>query len=361
VLVFCTVALLHEEERTKLFPVHGTLVPARRTRSIKKQVFSMEQKNPTILIVGGANTGRSPITVALLRQILDRHGFQWQVESAGVTGHDEEYADIEACSAMNVLNLDITNHQARSLTNDLIHRATILLALDSGIAYVLQNLYPFASEKITTLGLLAGRQRDIPDPFRMHVATWISYAKEINALLNEGFVRLTHLVAARMALDSSSQDNDLPPVSTSKDMLSETHAQEPTNSLEIRDEDVASQTIDENRLSPEQVRVRKEYVERCTRLLTVIRDMPALIEWTGASQQIQRDIQTVSTMTLQPDDLIYPYANLILALFGLATNIPDVNQLDALIGYIARMDAIVNQQAITQLSTFITQYTQNLH
>ncbi|MBX0328509.1 low molecular weight phosphatase family protein, partial [Oscillochloris sp. ZM17-4] len=127
---------------------------------------------PLILIIGAADTGRAPMAATLLRRLLHRRGLEWPVASAGVVGHDDQPAQTEARDAIAFLNLDISHHQARSLSEELAGSARVLLAIDSGVARVLHARYPEAT--IVSLGALAGRQRDVPDPFRMQAGAWLS-------------------------------------------------------------------------------------------------------------------------------------------------------------------------------------------
>src|SRR5262245_8354275 len=148
----------------------------------------------TILLIGGADTGRAPMAAALLRQLLNQRGYNWIVGSAGVLGHDGDQAEIEARETMAHMSLSIDDHQARSLTDDLVAGAALLLAVDSGTALVLRARFPTAAARTHPLGAVAGRQRDIPDPFRMQIGAWITYAREIAALLEGALPRIVELM-----------------------------------------------------------------------------------------------------------------------------------------------------------------------
>src|SRR5262245_46027813 len=147
-----------------------------------------------ILLIGGADTGRAPMAAALLRRLLDQRGYRWGVGSAGVLGHDGDPAEIEARETMTHMGLSVDDHQARSLTDELVEQAALLLAIDSGTALVLRARFPAAAARTYTLGALAGRQRDIPDPFRMQIGAWITYAREIAALLEAALPRIAELM-----------------------------------------------------------------------------------------------------------------------------------------------------------------------
>src|SRR5262245_31715320 len=113
----------------------------------------------TILLIGGADTSRAPMAAALLRRLLDQRGYDWDVGSAGVLGHDGDPAEIEARETMKHMNLSLDDHQARSLTDELVAGAALLLAIDSGTALVLRARFSADTLRIHTLGALAGHQR----------------------------------------------------------------------------------------------------------------------------------------------------------------------------------------------------------
>jgi protein-tyrosine-phosphatase len=148
----------------------------------------------TIVVVGAADTGRAPMAASLLRRRLGPRENDLAVESAGVLGHDGDPAEIEARDTMAHMGLDISAHAARSITGELAAAAALVLALDRGTAVVLRARFPEAAGRIYTLGELAGRQRDIPDPFRMQIGAWITYAREIDDLLRAALPRIAELL-----------------------------------------------------------------------------------------------------------------------------------------------------------------------
>ncbi|RRR75322.1 MAG: low molecular weight phosphatase family protein [Candidatus Viridilinea halotolerans] len=158
-----------------------------------------------ILIVGAADTGRAPMTVALLQRHLAQRGLSYPVASAGILGHDDAPAETEARAALLVLGLDLSAHCARSLTEELVAQAELLIAIDSGVARVVRARFPGAL--VYSLGELAERARDIPDPFRMQVGAWLQYANEIDAMLKAGMPRMLGLLGvADMVSERHSAD-----------------------------------------------------------------------------------------------------------------------------------------------------------
>ena len=282
----------------------------------------MNTEQTLILIVGAADTGRAPMATALLRRLLHQRGINWTVASAGVVGHDEDPAEVEARDAIAILNLDISQHQARSLSDTMVETAQVLLAINSGVARVLKDRYPQAS--IIGLGALAGRQRDIPDPFRMQVGAWVSYAREIESLLSAGLDRLIEMVSGS-------------PVTPA-----ETLSPPPPAALPLLPE-------------PPEAELRRAAIERCQRLLTLAAEMPGVVDWPGACRQIEADLPMMSA-PLSPQDLSRPYAAIVQAMLGLTPQSPSPDQSSRLCAALAALRTTITPDALTTISTSLAAY-----
>lgn len=286
------------------------------------------QTQPFVLIVSGADTGRAPMAVALLQRLLEQQGLTWRVESAGVTGHDNDPAEPEARNAMLSLGLDITEHCARSLTAPLAQDAAVLLTVDSGIAHVIRMQYPALAPRTLTLSGLVGRQRDIPDPFRMQVGAWISYAREIETLLSEGLPHLIQLVDEQTGTTIAQ---------TSPSPSTETAVAAPPP-LDVAEERLAA-------------------IERCERLIGVMRDMPDLIDWSQASVQIGDAIRQTAQHPADERDLVQAYVALLSASLGMRSVAPGATQLEWLHEAVLRLRQPIDQTALTALSTTLPNWT----
>src|SRR5688500_12139535 len=147
----------------------------------------------SILMVGAADTGRAPMAAALLRRQLDAHQCAWEVETCGVLGHDGASAEVEARDTMVHMGLDIGDHQARSIAGEQVRQAALIVTIDRGSALVVRARFPEAAARVYSLGELAGRPRDIPDPFRMQIGAWMTYAREIESMLEAALPRMFEL------------------------------------------------------------------------------------------------------------------------------------------------------------------------
>jgi protein-tyrosine phosphatase len=266
----------------------------------------------TILLIGGADTGRAPMAAALLRRLQEARGYAWSVGSAGVLGHDGALAEQEARDAMAHLGLDLHTHEARSLTEDLAAQAALLIAIDHGTALVLRSRFASAQARIHTLGELAGQPRDIPDPFRMQLGAWLTYARELEAMLIAALPRLSALVGAP---PQSASDTPRPPI------------------------------------SGERSGVRSEAVARMARLLRVVEDMPGVVDWAAVRSQLETDLNQAAAEPRGAGDLVAVYSGLLRAALAITTAPPSAGQIAALREAVARLDDPVRQDDLNAFST----------
>ncbi len=309
----------------------------------------MQQQQPFVLVVSAANTGRGPMAVALLQRLLEQARLNWRVETAGVTGHEDDPAEPEARGAMLHLGLDVSEHRARAVDTELVAAADVLLAVDSGIARVLKVTYPDAAARITSLGDIAGRQRDIPELFRMQLGAWLSYAIEMETLLKQGFDRLMGMAQAK----------SLPPAD---DDTTASMATSPTSAPAVPAAPTAAhlgsaqahQSVYPSQDEPDQ---RAKHIQRCLHLIAVLKDMPEVIAWEQARRQFKDELDGVVATPAQPDDLVQAYTTLLHTMLDLRTHRPDRPQCDMLERAVQRMYEPIDSQALAELSRLMVTWT----
>jgi protein-tyrosine phosphatase len=258
----------------------------------------------TLLIIGGADTGRTPMAAAILRRLAETWGLHWQVASAGLLGHDGDPAEPEACRAMLAQSLNIDDHRARLFEPAMLEDCRVLLCIDSGTTHALRIRFPEAAAITHNLGDLAGRKRDIPDPFRMQVGAWINYAEELAQLLRAAMPRLRELM-----------------------------------SVPLQDTTISTPT------SPSVSQVDLDRLARINRLLSLLQDMPAVVEWHNAQRQISADLRNLD----RHDALLHSYVDLILAQLEARPQTPAPGQIARLQRAIERLRQPLDQQAIEAL------------
>ncbi|MDZ4719917.1 MAG: protein tyrosine phosphatase [Roseiflexaceae bacterium] len=287
----------------------------------------------TIVIVGAADTGRSPITAALLRRLLETRRHAHIVESAGVLGHDGDPATSDAQQVMEQTNIDISDHVARTLTDEITTQAQLLVAVDSGSALVARSRFPDAAARIYTLGELAGRQRDIPDPFKMQIGAWLTYTREIEILLHSALPRILTLIGDPLEPEPAA----LP--------IAPVPAPHPTTARATPPAHVALPTA--NNYNPNvSLAERDGAIARMQQLLTVAAQMPGVVDWNVARIQIENDLSQCQLPTAQ-DDLAPTFVGLLRAAITLTPANPTHGQLAALRDAIDQLERPISQAILT--------------
>lgn len=279
---------------------------------------------PVVLVVGGADTGRAPIAAALLQRMLAQHEIPALVASTGVTGHDGEPPEPEARDTMTALGLDISSHRARSITPEQVQHAHILIAIDRGIAHVLRQYYPAARASIITLGELSGTGRDIPDPFRMQIGAWLSYAREIQTLLQAGLPTLH----ARLHPPTS------PPPPAAPAPQPEPAAPAPTDGA---------------RTAP---------LQRLERIVQTLHDMPDLLDWQQVQRQIISHLNEIAAHPTNPPDLAPSYTALLITMLHSTHTTPPPDRVQQIQQAIARLHTPIVQPDLSELAGLLSQWQQ---
>jgi protein-tyrosine-phosphatase len=287
-----------------------------------------------ILILGAADTGRAPMTAALLRRLLSAGSITYIVESAGILGHEGDPASADAQQTMEQTGLDISDHIARTLTAELAAQAALLIAVDSGTALVGRAQNPDAAARIVTLGELAGRPRDIPDPFKMQIGAWLTYAREIEQLLRMALPRILTLLGDPAAVAPT-------PTPTPVAVRS---VPEPTPIVES----AATQL-------PSLARIQA--VQRLTQLLTVAAHMPGVLDWAVARDQIEADLVRCQD-PCTPQDLAPALVGLLRAVVALTPNTPTATQIERLCEAIGLLKQSVSAGAVASFSAQIPSWSQ---
>ncbi|MGM0534691.1 MAG: low molecular weight protein-tyrosine-phosphatase [Pseudomonadota bacterium] len=117
-----------------------------------------------ILVLCTGNICRSPVAGAMLAARLPDK----QVETAGLNPLEGHGVETEARILAEADGLDVSTHQARRVTLDILHGADLVLVMSDGQRLALGQMDPAALGKTMLFGrwLDNGRGREIPDPYR---------------------------------------------------------------------------------------------------------------------------------------------------------------------------------------------------
>jgi protein-tyrosine-phosphatase len=288
-----------------------------------------------ILMSGAADTGRAPMAAALLRRLLEKRPRDWVVESCGVLGHDGAVAEVEARDTMVHMGLDIADHQARSLDEDLAARAALIITLDRGTALVVRARFPAAAPRTYSLGELAGRARDIPDPFRMQIGAWMTYAREIESMLQTALPRIIELMPVEKKDEGRrTKDEELFAV--------------PYEPAIVQSQQPAVDNIDNAARAA--LMLREVEAGRIVQLLHVAASMPGVIDWSAARSNIEAALAPIAAAPQGPSDLIAAYAGLLRAALAMLPAAPTAGQIAALQRAADRLAQPIGQAELNDLS-----------
>lgn len=291
---------------------------------------------PYIVIIGAADTGRAPMAAAMLQRHMQRRYVDALIESAGILGHDGDPATEAAQRSIEQMGLDIQEHVARSLTDELAASASLLIGMDSGVTRVARSRFPSAAERIYSLGELANQERDIPDPFKMQIGAWLSYATEIDKLLERAMPHILMRIGA-------SQESSAPVV-----------AEQPPSSSASAPQAAPAPTLKRISVSaPAPESKPAETVtapaQRMLQVLDLIIQMPHVISWEAARLQIAADLDALMR-SKPPADLAYGLAGLLRAALSMTPETPNAAQASALREAIIALAGPVQAAALSQMS-----------
>ena len=150
---------------------------------------------PRILFVCTGNLCRPPLASTLFRArfIRDEARRDWQVESAGTWASEGRPASAYAVEEMARRGLDLSAHQARLVTRELVAEADLVLVMENDHAEALKAVFPDHAHKVCLFSEVIGRRYDIDDPYGGTREEYAAIAKELEELIEAGYERIVAL------------------------------------------------------------------------------------------------------------------------------------------------------------------------
>jgi len=148
-----------------------------------------------ILMVCTGNICRSPMAAGLLRQRLASVGLdgRYKVRSAGTWALEDRPASEYAVEVMAARGVDIADHRAHSITSVDVAEAELILVMSREHEQIIANTWPQYRWKVHRLSEMAGKRRDVNDPYGLPIGEYRTCADVIDSYLARGFDRILEL------------------------------------------------------------------------------------------------------------------------------------------------------------------------
>ena len=130
-----------------------------------------------ILFVCTGNTCRSPMAQVMAAKLF---GGDFTVISAGLAAMPSAPASANAITVMKERQIDLENHRAQLVSEDLIAGADLILTMTQSHKTSLKEAAP---DKVYTVGEYANTEISITDPFGGDIEVYRTCADEIYGLL----------------------------------------------------------------------------------------------------------------------------------------------------------------------------------
>lgn len=151
----------------------------------------------SILLVCTGNVCRSPMAAAIFAAEANRVGDadQYDVSSAGTWALETEPASPNAQAVMQHRGLSLEGHRARTVTDEMLMTADLVLVMTRHHLDSLGAEFPGARAKIHLLSELVGQQYDIGDPYGASLDEYEVCAVELTQLIERGYRRVDRWLA----------------------------------------------------------------------------------------------------------------------------------------------------------------------
>ena len=145
-----------------------------------------------ILFVCTGNICRSPMAATLLRAKVAAQGDsdKYQIESAGTWGVNGQPASPNAQLVMQKRGLSLDGHIARTVSQDIINRADLIIVMTRSHRDALNAEFPGIRRKVHLMSELFGLEYDISDPYGKSIEAYEICATDLSDMIDRGYDRI---------------------------------------------------------------------------------------------------------------------------------------------------------------------------
>ena len=152
----------------------------------------MEGGKKVITVVCTGNVCRSPMAERLLQHALnaeDQPLKDIQVISAGVSAFPGDPASNNAIKALKSVNLDLSDHRSRPLSDQVMEVSDLILTMTRGHADIIHDQHPESTVPVFRFRDWVGAgPKEVPDPFcgplELYKDTRDSLAEAVPSIIN---------------------------------------------------------------------------------------------------------------------------------------------------------------------------------
>lgn len=143
----------------------------------------------SVLFVCVGNVCRSPVAEGLLKHYSEKYNLGLRVASAGVHALVGEPAQPYSIEVAKENGIDISEHRAEQITQEMVFNHEIIIVLDEIIRKDVINRYPFAAGKVKKLGFL-NNDIDIEDPYKKGKGEFVGMYSEVERCLGSWLTKI---------------------------------------------------------------------------------------------------------------------------------------------------------------------------
>jgi len=135
------------------------------------------------------------MATGILRDRLAEAGLdsRHRVASAGTWGLDGRPAAEHAVTVMRERGIDISDHVAQTIRAEHVAESDLILAMSREHEAMIRNTWPQYAWKVRRLSEMAGKRKDVADPYGQPIEDYRACADLISLYIDRGLDRILEL------------------------------------------------------------------------------------------------------------------------------------------------------------------------